>query len=88
MIVHATQRFMAERMEPRMRSHPVDRAPLVTAPSVVLDIIREAVGQVVAGSPRRPPHSWSNPAKPRCYRNKVTFSTTMIRLKSSKGKTP
>jgi pimeloyl-ACP methyl ester carboxylesterase len=47
-IVPEPQRFMAERMKARMRSHPVDHAPLVTAPSVVLDIIREAVGQVVA----------------------------------------
>jgi pimeloyl-ACP methyl ester carboxylesterase len=49
MIVHENQRFMAERMKARMRSHSVDHAPLVTAPSVVLDIIREAMGQVVAG---------------------------------------
>ena len=49
MIVHETQRFMAERMKARLRSHSVDHVPLVTAPSVVLDIIREAIGQVVAG---------------------------------------
>jgi len=40
---------MAERMSARTRSHPVDHMPLVTAPSVVLDIIREAIGQVVTG---------------------------------------
>lgn len=44
MIIHETQRFMAERMQARVRSHPVDHTPLVTAPSVVVDIIREAVG--------------------------------------------
>ena len=44
MIIHETQRFMAERMKARVRSHPVDHTPLVTAPSVVVDIIREAVG--------------------------------------------
>jgi pimeloyl-ACP methyl ester carboxylesterase len=43
MIVHENQRFMAERMKARMHSHPVDHAPLVTAPRFVLDIIREAI---------------------------------------------
>jgi hypothetical protein len=46
MIVHENQRFMAERMKARLRSHPVDHAPLVTAPSYVLDIIREAIDEV------------------------------------------
>ena len=46
MIVHENQRFMAERMKARLRSHPVDHAPLVTAPSYVLDIIREAISEV------------------------------------------
>jgi pimeloyl-ACP methyl ester carboxylesterase len=49
MIVHETQRFMAERMHAKARSHPVDHAPLVSAPSVVVDIIREAIGETVAG---------------------------------------
>ena len=49
MIVEANQRFMAERMKARTRSHPVDHMPLVTAPSVVLDIIREAIGEAVTG---------------------------------------
>ena len=44
MIIHETQRFMAERMKARVRSHPVDHTPLVTAPSAVADIIREALG--------------------------------------------
>jgi len=44
MIVHETQRFMAERMKARVRSHSVDHTPLVTAPSVVVGIIREALG--------------------------------------------
>jgi pimeloyl-ACP methyl ester carboxylesterase len=48
MIAHETQRFMAERMRARVRSHPVDHTPIVTAPSVVVDIIREAIGTVVA----------------------------------------
>jgi pimeloyl-ACP methyl ester carboxylesterase len=47
MIVHDNQRFMAERMKARVRSHPVDHTPLVTAPALVLDIIREAIAGVV-----------------------------------------
>jgi len=46
MIAPETQRFMALRMQARTRSHPVDHTPLVTAPSVVLDIIREAVDAI------------------------------------------
>ncbi|MGA9487909.1 MAG: alpha/beta hydrolase [Methylocella sp.] len=49
MIVHETQRFMAQRMQAKVRSYPVDHTPIVTAPSVVIDIIREAIGEVVAG---------------------------------------
>ncbi len=49
MIVQENQRFMAERMKARLRSHPVDHAPLVTAPSYVLDIIREAIAEVANG---------------------------------------
>ena len=49
MIVHETQRFMAQRMQAKVRSYPVDHTPIVTAPSIVIDIIREAIGEVVAG---------------------------------------
>jgi pimeloyl-ACP methyl ester carboxylesterase len=49
MIVHENQRFMAERMQAKVRSHAVDHAPMVTAPSYVFDIIREAIGEVVKG---------------------------------------
>jgi pimeloyl-ACP methyl ester carboxylesterase len=49
MIIRDNQRFMAERMKARIRPHPVDHTPLVTAPSVVVDIIREAIGEVVKG---------------------------------------
>ena len=45
-ILHETQRFMAERMKARVHSHPVDHSPLVTAPAVVVDIIREAIAAV------------------------------------------
>lgn len=43
MIPEETQRFMAERMQARVRSHAVDHTPLVTAPPLVADIILEAV---------------------------------------------
>jgi pimeloyl-ACP methyl ester carboxylesterase len=46
LIVHETQRFMAQRMNARVRSHPVDHTPIVTAPSVVVSIIREALEAV------------------------------------------
>lgn len=49
MIVGENQRFMAERMNARTRSHPVDHMPLVTASSVVVNIIRDAIDQAVAG---------------------------------------
>jgi pimeloyl-ACP methyl ester carboxylesterase len=49
MITADNHRFMAERMKARIRSHPVDHTPLVTAPSTVVDIIREAVDQTVKG---------------------------------------
>jgi len=43
MIAEETQRFMADRMKARVRAHPVDHAPLVTAPAVVVDLILQAV---------------------------------------------
>ena len=46
MIPKDNQSFMAERMKARVRSHPVDHAPIVTAPSIVLNIIREAIDEV------------------------------------------
>jgi len=49
MIVRDTQRFMAERMGARARSYPVDHAPLVSAPGLVVDIIREAIGEAING---------------------------------------
>jgi pimeloyl-ACP methyl ester carboxylesterase len=42
MINPKTQRFMAERMAAKVRVHPVDHTPLLTAPELVVDIIREA----------------------------------------------
>jgi pimeloyl-ACP methyl ester carboxylesterase len=49
MIVEANQRFMAERMRARVRSHAVDHAPMVTAPALVLDLLREALCSVRSG---------------------------------------
>ncbi len=43
MILRETQLFMAERMKARVRTHPVDHTPIVTAPGPVVDIILEAV---------------------------------------------
>jgi pimeloyl-ACP methyl ester carboxylesterase len=42
MINPKTQHFMAKRMTAKVRVHPVDHTPLLTAPEVVIDIIREA----------------------------------------------
>lgn len=46
MVVPSTQRFMAERMKATIKAHPVDHAPIVSAPGLVVDIIREAVKSV------------------------------------------
>ena len=46
MIVRENQTFMAERMKAQVRSHDVDHTPLVTAPAVVVGIIREAIDAV------------------------------------------
>jgi pimeloyl-ACP methyl ester carboxylesterase len=43
MIAQETQRFMADRMQAQVRSYPVDHAPMVTAPAVVVDLVMEAV---------------------------------------------
>jgi pimeloyl-ACP methyl ester carboxylesterase len=43
MIARETQRFMADRMQARVRSHPVDHTPIVTASTLVVDLILEAV---------------------------------------------
>jgi pimeloyl-ACP methyl ester carboxylesterase len=48
MIVGDNHCFMAERMKARVRSHPVDHTPLVTAPTIVLDVLDEALAAVTA----------------------------------------
>jgi pimeloyl-ACP methyl ester carboxylesterase len=45
MIAPDTQRFMSARMKARVRQHPVDHAPSVTAPDLVTDIILEAISE-------------------------------------------
>lgn len=49
MIVEENQRFMAARMNARVRAHPVDHTPLVTAPGVVANVILDAVRDVAGG---------------------------------------
>jgi pimeloyl-ACP methyl ester carboxylesterase len=46
MIVPQTQRYMAERMKAKTNAHAVDHIPSVTAPSVVVDIIRDAIRSI------------------------------------------
>ena len=46
MIVPETQRYMAERMKAKIKSHVVDHTPSVTAPGAVVDIIRDAIRSV------------------------------------------
>jgi pimeloyl-ACP methyl ester carboxylesterase len=43
MILPDTQRFMAGRMGARVRAEAVDHTPIVTAPAVVVEIIRAAI---------------------------------------------
>ena len=46
MIRKETQAFMAERMNATVVAHPVDHAPSVSAPKVVVDIILAAANSV------------------------------------------
>jgi pimeloyl-ACP methyl ester carboxylesterase len=47
MISPKTQHFMAERMGAKARVHPVDHAPLLTAPEAVVDILLEAARETL-----------------------------------------
>lgn len=49
MILPETQRFMAQRMQARVHADQVDHAPIVTAPKVVVNVIREAIASVREG---------------------------------------
>ncbi len=46
MIVPETQRYMAERMKATIKTYAVDHAPIVTAPPLVVDILRDAINAV------------------------------------------
>ena len=48
MIQPETQRFMAQRMRARVRAHNVDHTPIVTAPTIVVDIILAALAETGA----------------------------------------
>jgi pimeloyl-ACP methyl ester carboxylesterase len=48
MIVADTARFMAVRMKAKIKPHAVDHTPSVTAPTVVVDIIRDAMRSVTS----------------------------------------
>jgi pimeloyl-ACP methyl ester carboxylesterase len=52
MISPVTQHFMADRMGAQKSRYPVDHSPMVTAPEVVVNVIREAVE--AATDTRRP----------------------------------
>lgn len=52
MIVADNQRFMAERMQAMVRSHAVDHAPMVTAPAVVREVLREAIAAAASARAR------------------------------------
>ena len=48
MIAPETQRYMAERMGAKIRTHRVDHSPMYTAPHVVVGVILEAAQQTLA----------------------------------------
>jgi pimeloyl-ACP methyl ester carboxylesterase len=48
MINPKTQRFMAERMGAKIRSHPVDHTPMYADPNVVIDVILEAARETLS----------------------------------------
>jgi pimeloyl-ACP methyl ester carboxylesterase len=46
MIAPDTQRYMAERMKATLKAHAVDHTPSVSAPGIVVDMIRDAVRSI------------------------------------------
>jgi pimeloyl-ACP methyl ester carboxylesterase len=48
MIAPETQRYMAERMAAKVRTHDVDHSPMYTAPDVVVSVILEAARETLA----------------------------------------
>jgi pimeloyl-ACP methyl ester carboxylesterase len=49
MIPTETQRFLAQRIGATVRSAPVDHAPMVTAPNLVVEVIEQALASVRGG---------------------------------------
>jgi pimeloyl-ACP methyl ester carboxylesterase len=49
MIAPETQRYMAQRMKATVKAHAVDHTPSVTAPEIVVEIVRDAISSVTAG---------------------------------------
>jgi pimeloyl-ACP methyl ester carboxylesterase len=62
MILPETQRFMAQRMRARVRTQVVDHTPSVTAPTVVVETIREAIAEV--GTRQTQPQGCRQPLNP------------------------
>ena len=50
MIVEETQHFMVGLMKARVRAHPVDHVPSMTAPDVVVNLILEALRDLPQGA--------------------------------------
>lgn len=48
MINPRTQRFMADRMNARVHSYPVDHSPMISDPRVVIDVILEAARETLS----------------------------------------
>jgi pimeloyl-ACP methyl ester carboxylesterase len=48
MINPKTQRFMADRMGAKVRSHHVDHTPMYTEPNLVIDVVLEAAGETLS----------------------------------------
>ncbi len=48
MINPKTQRFMADRMGAKVRSHPVDHTPMYTEPNLVIDVILQAAHETLS----------------------------------------
>ena len=56
MIPAETQRFMAERMNARVRTAPADHVPMITRASAVVDVLLEAVREVESSRKKESSH--------------------------------
>jgi pimeloyl-ACP methyl ester carboxylesterase len=64
MIAPETQRYMAERMGAKIRTHPVDHSPMYTAPDAVVSVILEAAQQTLASQGLAAEPQENEPCKP------------------------